>query len=151
MEPVKVLFVCVHNSARSQMAEAFLNHLGNGGFVAESAGIEPGTLNQVVVDAMKLEGIDISENKTKTVDSIISAGKKFDYVITVCDETNAEKCPIVPGSGSRLHWTFEDPSALNGPYIEKLNQTLLIMQQIKTRIENWIKELQNVNKPPELK
>jgi arsenate reductase len=151
MEPVKVLFVCVHNSARSQMAEAFLNHLGNGGFVTESAGLEPGTLNQVVVDAMKLEGIDISENKTKTVNSIISAGKKFDYLITVCDETNAEKCPIVPGSGVRLHWSFDDPSALNGSYTEKLNQTLLIMQQIKSKIENWIKELQNLNKLPELK
>ena len=65
MEPVTVLFVCVHNSARSQMAEAFLNHLGNGGFVAESAGIEPGTLNQIVVSSMKLEGIDISENKDR--------------------------------------------------------------------------------------
>ena len=106
MEPVKVLFVCVHNSARSQMAEAFLNHLGNGGFAAESAGLEPGTLNQVVVSAMKLEGIDISANKTKTVDSVISSGKKFDYLITVCDESNSEKCPIVPGSGLRLHWSF---------------------------------------------
>jgi arsenate reductase (thioredoxin) len=146
MEPVKVLFVCVHNSARSQMAEAFLNHLGNGGFAAESAGLESGLLNQVVVDAMKLDGIDISENKIKTVDSIISSGKKFDYVITVCDESNAEKCPIVPGAGKRLHWSFDDPSALTGTYIEKLNQTLLIMQQIKSKIENWIKELQTYNK-----
>ena len=139
MEPVKVLFVCVHNSARSQMAESFLNHLGNGGFVAESAGLEPGTLNQVVVSAMKLEGIDISGNKTKTVDSIIASGKKFDYVITVCDESNAERCPIIPGAGKRINWSFDDPSMLNGSYAEKLNQTLLIMYQIKTRIENWIK------------
>jgi Protein-tyrosine-phosphatase len=149
MEPVKVLFVCVHNSARSQMAEAFLNHLGNGGFAAESAGLESGLLNQVVVDAMKLDGTDISENKIKTVDSIISSGKKFDYVITVCDESNAEKCPIVPGAGKRLHWSFDDPSALTGTYIEKLNQTLLIMQQIKSKIENWIKELQTYIKLPE--
>jgi arsenate reductase len=149
MEPVKVLFVCVHNSARSQMAEAFLNHLGNGGFAAESAGLESGLLNQVVVDAMKLDGIDISENKIKTVDSIISSGKKFDYVITVCDESNAEKCPIVPGAGKLLHWSFDDPSAITGTYIEKLNQTLLIMQQIKSKIENWIKELQTYIKLPE--
>ena len=149
MEPLKVLFVCVHNSARSQMAEAFLNHLGKGGFIAESAGLEPGTLNLVVVSAMKLEGIDISGNKTKTVDSIITSGKKFDYVITVCDETNAEKCPVVPGSGSRLHWSFDDPSALNGSYAEKLDQTLLIMSEIKTKIENWIKELRTLNKLPE--
>ena len=150
MEPVKVLFVCVHNSARSQMAEAFLNHLGNGGFAAESAGLESGLLNQVVVDAMKLDGIDISEIKIKTVDSIISSGKKFDYVITVCDESNAEKCPIVPGAGKRLHWSFDDPSALTGTYIEKLNQTLLIMQQIKSKIENWITEIKTLNKLPDL-
>jgi arsenate reductase (thioredoxin) len=149
MNPLKVLFVCVHNSARSQMAEAFLNHLGNGQFIAESAGLEPGTLNPVVVDAMKLDGIDISNYKTKSVNSIISSGKNFDYLITVCDETNAEKCPIVPGSGAKLHWSFDDPSALNGSYVEKLNQTLLIMHQIKTRIENWINELQKLNKLPE--
>lgn len=140
MNPIKVLFVCVHNSARSQMAEAFLNHLGNGPFIAESAGLEPGSLNQVAVAALKIEGLDISDNKTKTVNSVIASGKKFDYVITVCDETNAERCPIIPGSGARLHWSFDDPSALVGTYTEKLNQTLLIMQQIKSKIENWIKE-----------
>jgi arsenate reductase (thioredoxin) len=149
MNPSKILFVCVHNSARSQMAEAFLNHLGNGQIIAESAGLEPGILNPVVVDAMKLDGIDISTYKTKTVHSIISSGKSFDYLITVCDETNAEKCPVVPGSGARLHWSFDDPSALNGSYVEKLNQTLLIMHQIKSKIENWIKELQKLNKLPE--
>ena len=151
MEPVKVLFVCVHNSSRSQMAEAFLNHLGNGQFIAESAGLEPGTLNQVVVNAMKLDGIDISNNKTKTVNSITSSGKKFDYVINVCDETNAEKCPIVPGSSAGLHWIFDDPSALNGSYVEKLNQTLLIMHQIKTKIENWIIDIKTQIKLQELK
>ena len=133
------------------MAEAFLNHLGNGQFIAESAGLEPGTLNPVVVDAMKLDGIDISNYKTKSVNSIISSGKNFDYLITVCDETNAEKCPIVPGSGAKLHWSFDDPSAIVGSYIEKLNQTLLIMQQIKYKIENWINELQKLNKLPEFK
>ena len=131
------------------MAEAFLNQLGNGNFYTESAGLEPGTLNQVVVAAMKLEGIDISANKTKTINAMITFGKKFDYIITVCDETNAEKCPIVPGSGARLHWSFDDPSALTGSYIEKLNQTLLIMHQIKARIEKWIKEIQTLTNLPE--
>ena len=139
MTPVKVLFVCIHNSARSQIAEAFLNRLGNGKFFAESAGLEPGSLNQVVVEAMKSVGIDISHNKTKTVDEMIALGNKYSYVITVCDETNAERCPIVPGSGARLHCSFDDPSALNGSYVEKLNQTLLIMHQIKAKIEDWIK------------
>jgi arsenate reductase (thioredoxin) len=149
MNPVKILFVCVHNSARSQMAEAFLNHLGNGQFIAESAGLEPGSLNPIVVASMELEGIDISANKTKSINSIISSGKSFDYLITVCDETNAEKCPVVPGFGKRLHWSFDDPSALNGSYTEKLDQTLLIMSEIKSKIENWIKELKNLNKLPE--
>lgn len=149
MNPVKILFVCVHNSARSQMAEAFLNHLGNGQFIAESAGLEPGSLNPIVVASMELEGIDISANKTKSINSIISSGKSYDYLITVCDETNAEKCPVVPGSGKRLHWSFDDPSALNGSYTEKLDQTLLIMSEIKSKIENWIKELKNLNKLPE--
>jgi arsenate reductase (thioredoxin) len=143
MNFINVLFVCVHNSARSQMAEAFLNYLGHGQFHADSAGLEPGTLNQIVVAAMLLEGIDISGNKTKTIDSVISSNKKYDFVITVCDETNAEKCPIVPGSGSRIHWSFEDPSTLNGPYAEKLNQTLLIMHHIKSKIEKWIKEIKS--------
>jgi arsenate reductase len=95
---------------------------------------------------MDLEGIDISGNKTKSINSIISSGKKFDYLITVCDETNAEKCPVVPGSGKRIHWSFDDPSALTGTYTEKLNQTLLIMQQIKSRIEAWITEIKTQNK-----
>ena len=146
MNPIKVLFVCVHNSARSQMAEAFLNHLGKGQFIGESAGLEPGTLNPIVVASMELEGIDISGNKTKSINSIISSGKNFDYVITVCDETNAEKCPVVPGSGKRIHWSFDDPSELTGSYTEKLNQTLLIMQQIKTKIENWVTEIKTQNK-----
>jgi arsenate reductase (thioredoxin) len=131
------------------MAEAFLNHLGNGQFIAESAGLEPGSLNPIVVASMELEGIDISANKTKSINSIISSGKSYDYLITVCDETNAEKCPVVPGSGKRLHWSFDDPSALNGSYTEKLDQTLLIMSEIKSKIENWIKELKNLNKLPE--
>ena len=145
MKPVKVLFVCIHNSARSQMAEAFLNRSGNGGFTAESAGIEPGTLNPVVVEAMKQEGIDISGNKTKTVDAIIAAGKKFDYVITVCDETNAERCPVIPGTGKRIHFSFPDPSALGGSFEERLNKTIPIMLQIKSGIENWIKEIKQLN------
>jgi arsenate reductase len=148
MYPVKVLFVCVHNSARSQMAEAFLNLFGNGQFIAESAGLVPGNLNPIVVEAMKLDGIDISANKTKTINSFISLSKNFDYLITVCDETNAQRCPLIPGTGTRLHWSFDDPSALTGSYIEKLNQTLLIMQQIKSKIESWIKEIKTQNKLP---
>src|SRR2546422_8230068 len=88
MNPVKVLFVCHHNSARSQMAEAFVNHLGQGHFVAESAGLEPGALNPRAVHVMREVGIDISKSKTKSVFEMAKTGKAFDYVVAVCDEAS---------------------------------------------------------------
>jgi len=139
MPKTKVLFICVHNSARSQMAEAFLNHLAGDKFEAESAGLEPGTLNPVVVDVMKEIGFDISKNKTKDVFEFFKQGKMFRYVITVCDETAAERCPIFPGVAERIHWSFPDPSALKGTYEEKLEGTRKIRDQIKKKIENWVK------------
>ena len=110
----KILFVCIHNSARSQMAEAFTNKLGNGRFLAESAGIEPGKLNHFVVKAMSEIGIDISTNKTKSVFDISKTNKIFDYIITVCDPEAAERCPVFPGHAIRLHWEFKDPSSFTG-------------------------------------
>jgi len=141
MSKIKVLFVCVHNSARSQMSEAFLNHYYGDKFEAESAGLEPGTLNPVVVDAMKETGIDISGNKTKSVFDYFKEGRMFKYVITVCDKTAAERCPIFPGVAEKIHWSFPDPSALQGTYEEKLNGTKMIRDLIKTKIEEWATEL----------
>lgn len=135
---MRVLFVCIHNSARSQMAEAFLNKLSNGTYYAESAGIEPGTLNPIVVDAMKEAGIDISRNGTTAVAERI--GKPYDIVITVCDETSAERCPMFPGTVKRMHWGFPDPSSLEGTYEEKLNRTREIRDMIRNRIEDFIRE-----------
>src|SRR5205085_4369744 len=89
-----VLFICIHNSARSQMAEAWLNQLCGESFAAESAGLEPGTLNPLVVEAMGEVGIDISQKKTRAVFDVFKSGKLFASVITVCDETSAERCPI---------------------------------------------------------
>ena len=140
MDKIKVLFICVHNSARSQMAEAFLNKYGGKHFVAESAGLEPGKLNPVVVDAMKEIGIDISSNKTKSVFDFYKEGRMFNYAITVCDESNAERCPIFPGVTERLHWNFKDPSALTGSYEDKLAGVRIIRDQIKDRIQEWLKE-----------
>lgn len=119
---IKVLFVCVHNSARSQMAEAFLKQLGGDKFIAESAGLEPGELNPLVVEAMKEIGIDISENTTKSVFEFFKQGKIFNYVITVCDETSGERCPLFPGRTVRLRWSFDDPSALIGAKEDKLER-----------------------------
>ncbi len=134
----KVLFVCIHNSARSQMAEAYLNALGSGRFEAKSAGIEPGKLNPVVVEAMRQDGIDISQNRVKSVQEFIDRGEKFDYLITVCDETAAERCPFVPGTGKRLHFGFPDPSVLTGSFEEKLAATIPIRDAIKRKIQEFI-------------
>ncbi|MBF0336597.1 MAG: arsenate reductase ArsC [Nitrospirae bacterium] len=135
---IRVLFVCVHNSARSQMAEAFLNALGVGMFEAHSAGLQPGNLNPVVVEAMKEAGIDISGNKTKSVFEMYDRAEQFDYVVTVCDESRAEACPTFPGNAKKLHWGFEDPSSLNGSRDDILARTKEIRDAIKARILQWI-------------
>ena len=137
MDKKKVLFVCVHNSARSQMAEAFLKELAGDKFDVESAGLEPGKLNPVVVEAMKEVGIDISQNKTKSAFDLYKQGRQYDYVITVCDESQAGNCPVFPGKGKKLHWGFEDPSGFTGSYEEKLAKTRIIRDAIKKKVEEW--------------
>ena len=137
----KILFVCIHNSARSQMAEAFLNQLCGEEFEAFSAGLEPGKLNPIVVEVMQEIGIDISGNKTKSVFDMIKSGKLFAHVITVCDETSAERCPIFPGVTKRLHWSFPDPSAIQGTHDDKLARTREIRDLIKAKVEMWCEEV----------
>jgi arsenate reductase len=139
-DTIRVLFVCIHNSARSQMAEAFLKELGGDRFQVESAGIEPGTLNPAVVAAMKEIGIDISGNPTKTIDGFIEKGVSFDFVITVCDEASAERCPVFPGKTQRLHWGFPDPSALQGSDAEKMPTIRKIRDDIKEKVAEWLKQ-----------
>lgn len=138
MEKIRVLFVCIHNSARSQMAEAFLNKVAGDRFLAESAGIEPGKLNPIVVEAMKDAGIDISGNKTKSVFDFYKEGRIFNYVITVCDPEAAERCPVFIGVTQRLHWPFADPSKLQGNDAEKLEGTKKIRDEINAKIEEFI-------------
>ena len=138
MKPIRVLFVCVHNSARSQMAEAYLNLFGEGRFEAESAGLEPGKLNPRVVQVMKEDGIDISGNQTKSVFDMFKRGGLYSFVVTVCDEASAEKCPIFPGAAKRLHWSFADPSSLAGTENEKLERTREIRDEIKRKVKSWI-------------
>lgn len=136
-----VLFVCIHNSARSQMAEAFLNEMCGPEFQAQSAGIEPGRLNPVVVEAMREVGVDISGNKTKSVDDMLKSGQSFDYVITVCDETSAERCPIFPGATTRLHWSFLDPSSFQGTSDQRLAFTRTVRDTIKAKVEQWCAQM----------
>ena len=137
----KVLFICVHNSARSQMAEAWLNHICGDFFEAQSAGLEPGTLNPLAVQVMQEVDIDISHKKTQAVFDVFKSGQLFAYVITVCDETSAEKCPIFPGPAKRLHWSFPDPSTVTGTKEEKLRQVREIRDEIRQKIEEWCEEV----------
>ncbi len=137
----KVLFICIHNSARSQMAEAWLNHICGDVFAAQSAGLEPGTLNPLVVEVMREAGIDISNKGTQDVFDVFKSGQLFSYVITVCDETSAERCPIFPGVAKRVHWAFRDPSALTGTREEKLAAVRAIRDEIRDRIESWCDEI----------
>lgn len=141
MTKIKVLFLCVHNSARSQMAGAFLEKYGGSRFFVESAGFEPGTLNPAAVAAMKEVNIDISGNETNSVFDFFKQGKLYDYVITVCDESNAERCPVFPGLTNRLHWSFADPSAFTGSYEEKLEKTRAVRDKIENKIIDFLKEL----------
>ncbi len=140
MEKKKVLFVCVHNTARSQMAEAFLNAMAGDRFIAESAGLTPGTLNPLIVEVMKESGYDISNNKVKSCFDFYKAGKLYNYVISVCDDANAEQCPIFPGVVKRLDWPFEDPAKLTGTHEERLQDARKIRDQIKSRLDQWLKE-----------
>jgi arsenate reductase (thioredoxin) len=137
----KILFICVHNSARSQMAEAWANQICGDFFEAQSAGLEPGTLNPLAVEVMREVGIDISRKETRAVFDVFKSGQLFAYVVTVCDETSAEKCPIFPGPANRLHWSFADPSQVTGSKEEQLEQVRVIRDEIREKIEEWCEEV----------
>jgi arsenate reductase len=123
------------------MAEAFVN-AECGGFVrAYSAGLERGSLNRVVVDAMAEIGYDIGTNETKSVADERIRSREYDYVVTVCDEASAEACPIYPSRGERLHWGFPDPSSFDGDYDERLRRTRGIRDAIAGRVRAWCAEV----------
>ena len=130
----RVLFLCVHNSARSQMAEAFLKKYGGDRFQAESAGLEPGKLNPYVVRAMAELGIDISKNLTKSVFDLAKAGRSYDVVVTVCSKEAAERCPVFPGAAEKLHWPFDDPSSFSGSDEEIMEGVRRVRDQIEEAV-----------------
>jgi Protein-tyrosine-phosphatase len=138
--PYSVLFVCIHNSARSQMAEAFLNQLGGGNFKAESAGLEPGKMNQNVVKVMLEAGIDLSHKSTRGVFELLKKGNSYDAVITVCDEASAEQCPVFPGSGKRVAWSFADPSSFKGSQEEILSRTRQVRDEIEKSVRAFVND-----------
>ena len=133
----RVLFICVHNSARSQMAEALLNQMCGAAFEAESAGLEPGNLNPLAVEALREIGIDITGKETQAVADVVQSGTRFDYVITVCDESSAEQCPLFPGGTRRLHWSLSDPAKFQGSREERLEQTRKVRDEIESKIEEF--------------
>jgi arsenate reductase len=138
----KVLFICVHNSARSQMAEAYLKQLGGDEFQVESAGFEPTEINPMVVKVMLEEGMDLSTNTTQSAFDLFKKGRMFTYVITVCDESVDGQCPIFPGMTHRLHLPFTDPAKAVGTEEEKLTKVRIIRDQIKGVVQefiNWVR------------
>lgn len=139
MNPIKVLFLCIHNSARSQMAEAYLKKFGGDAYHVESAGLEAGRLNPLAVAVMQEDGIDISHNKTKDVFEFFQEGRRYDYVITVCDEASASRCPIFPGMHTKIHWGFDDPSSFTGEEHERLARTRAVRDTIRTAVEEFVR------------
>ena len=135
MAKESVLFICTHNSARSQMAEGLLRHLAGERFEVESAGTEKTHIRPLAIEAMKEIGIDISQQTSKTISSL--GERKFDYAITVCDNAN-EACPIFPGGTQRLHWSFDDPSAATGSDEERLAVFRRVRDEIRRQIESFL-------------
>lgn len=128
----RVLFICTHNSARSQMVEGLLQHLGGERFEVFSAGTEATHVRPLAIRAMAELGIDISQQGSKTLHRYLS--EPFDEVITVCD-TAAEACPVFPGAARRRHWSFEDPSKATGSDSEQLEVYRRVRDEIRSRIE----------------
>jgi len=131
----KVLFLCTHNSARSQMAEAFLRKYAGSRFEVCSAGLEPGSIHPFTQLVMEELGLDLKGHRSKGLTEFLGKDH-FSYLITVCDRAE-QKCPIFPGMGTRLHWSFEDPTEAPGTEQEKLEKFRQVRDQIKTRITEW--------------
>lgn len=141
MTLTRVLFICQHNSARSQMAEAYLNLFGKGRFEALSAGLEPTAINPLVMEAMQEDGIDISGNTVTDVFALYRNGELFQHVITVCSQEVESKCPMFPGVTDRQNWPFPDPAKATGTHKEKLAATRAIRDDIKAGILQFIDDL----------
>ncbi|MEM1058288.1 MAG: arsenate reductase ArsC [Verrucomicrobiota bacterium] len=140
MQKKNILFICVHNSARSVMAEALCNHFCEESVVAQSAGLAPGKLNPFAVEALHEIGLEIGGKQPQSVQEVLDRGEKFDYVITVCSESEAEGCPIFPGKTTHLHWPFPDPSQFEGDDELRLARTRAVRNLIRDKVEAWCQE-----------
>ena len=131
----RVLILCTGNSARSQMAEALLRHVGGTRYEVFSAGTKPVGLNPLAIEAMREKGIDISKQRSKSVADF--AGQDFAMVITVCDNA-AEECPVFPGAPQRAHWSLPDPAAVSGTGQEKLGAFRKVRDELERRIQSFV-------------
>jgi arsenate reductase (thioredoxin) len=135
--PTRVLILCTGNSARSQMAEAWLRYMGGSAYAAFSAGTHPTVVNPLAIQVMAERHIDISQARSKSVTEFLD--QSFDYVITVCDQA-AEQCPIFPGRGQRLHWSFPDPAAVTGSDAERLQAFRDVRDALYFQFWQWISQ-----------
>lgn len=137
---MRVLVICVHNSARSQVAEAYIRRESGGRIPVESAGLEPGALNPFVVRALREDGIDIEGKPTQGVFDLYRAGRRFTHVITVCSKEAAERCPLFPGVHTRLHWPFPDPSAFTGSDDQIMARVREVRDAIRAKVRMFVEE-----------
>ncbi len=133
--PIRVLFLCTGNSARSQMAEGFLRTYGGNDFEVYSAGTDPKGLHPLAVETMREIGIDISGHQSKSLERFLS--QRFDYIITVCDRAR-DHCPTFPGDNERIHWGFEDPAAVTGTRAEQIAVFRRVRNEISERLRVWV-------------
>ncbi len=140
MSKPRVLAICIHNSARSQMTEEFIRLCAGDAVEVESAGLEPGTLNPIVVELLLEDGIDIRGKATKSVFDLHRRGAAYDYVIAVCDPEVAERCPIFPAERKRLHWPFPDPSRAGGTEDDKRAAIRPIRDRIREAASRFVRE-----------
>lgn len=141
-ERKQVLILCTGNSARSQMAEGLLRHMAGDRFEVASAGVAPTRVRPEAIEAMREIGVDISQQRSKSVDEF--AGREFDYVITVCDNAN-ERCPVFPGRTERIHWSFDDPAAVEGDDDARLSAFRRVRDEIHQRLEQFQDENQSAD------
>ena len=133
MNKEKILFICTGNSARSQMAEGFVNNLFHNKYTAYSAGTDPSKVNSLAIQVMSELGIDISHHKSKSLNEMLD--KEFDFIITVCDKAN-QTCPVFPNKANQIHIAFDDPSSIQGSD----EQRLLVFRRVRDEIKEWISE-----------
>ena len=133
---LRVLFVCTHNSARSQMAEGFLRALAGDRFEVKSAGTERTSVHPLAILAMAERGIDISRHTSKLLVGLMQ--EPWDYVVTACDDAN-ERCPLFPGRAKRLHWSVEDPSRATGSDADRLETFRRVRDQIACQLQHWLR------------